>query len=85
MPRYHQPRIVPTEIKNVPTTFQTLGSEGFEPAHLRPLIDGYEEWIQTQKNTVDPAHGAESEEEAQREKRKFEQDIQSYEREKRRE
>jgi len=82
MPRYHQPRIVPTEIKNVPTTFQALASEGFEPARLRPLIDAYEEWINTQKNTVDPAHGAESEEEAQRENSKFEQDIQSYEREK---
>ena len=75
---------MPTEIKNVPTGFQALASENFEPACLRPLIGAYEAWIETQKKTVDPTLGAESEEEALREKSKFDQDVHAYEREKER-
>lgn len=84
MPRYQQPRIVPTEIKNASVRFSDLGADGFDPAGLRPFVDAYEEWIDAEEKNVDPAHGVENMDEADREKEKFRQDIEGYRREARR-
>lgn len=84
MPRYHQPRIVPNAIEGVPTEFAVLGGEDFDPALLRPLIEAYDDWISAEESTLDPAHGVKDQDEAQRERKKFEGDIASYRREVRR-
>jgi hypothetical protein len=81
MPRYTQPRIVPTAVKDVPTDFMRLGRDGFDPAALRPLVDSYRLWIDHEKNNLDPTAGVEDEHHAQREKERFNRDITSYTRE----
>ena len=81
MPRYQQPRIVPTEIKGVPTDFKTLGADNFEPASIRPLIKAYESWIRGEEQNLDPAAGVEDADQANREREKFMQDLKNYTRE----
>ncbi len=81
MPRYQQPRIVPTDIKGVPTDFVTLGAENFDPTTIRPLIKAYQDWIRTEEQNLDPAAGVESADQADREREKFRQDIANYKRE----
>src|SRR6266700_190733 len=81
MPRYQQPRIVPTDIKGVPTDFVTLGAENFDPATIRPLIKAYQDWIRTEEQNLDPAAGVEDSDQADREREKFRQDIANYTRE----
>lgn len=81
MPRYHQPRIVPTEIEGLPTDFATLGAAQFDPASLRPLIKAYRDWINGEQQTLDPAAGVADSDQADREREKFKQDIASYGRE----
>ena len=81
MPRYVQPRIVPEQIDGVPTRFESLSRDGFNPGSLRAFVDAYESWIQAQEAGVDPAHGAETSEDADRERETFRQDIASYRRE----
>jgi hypothetical protein len=81
MPRYQQPRIVPNEIENVPTKFAQLAAEGFTPGTLQPMIGAYEKWIDDQEKNVDPAHGVENADEADRERERFTQDIAKYRRE----
>jgi hypothetical protein len=81
MPRYQQPRIVPTDIKGVPTDFATLGAEDFDPASIRPLIKAYRDWIDAEESSLDPAAGAEDADQADREREKFRQDIANYTRE----
>jgi hypothetical protein len=79
MPRYQQPRIVPNEIDNVPTQFKILGAEGFDPARLRLLVDAYQTWIKTEGKNLDPAHGVEDADDADREREKFRDDLANYE------
>ena len=81
MPRYVQPRIVPQQIDGVPVGFQALSRDGFNPGSLRALVDTYETWIRSQESSVDPAHGAETPEDANREREAFREDIASYRRE----
>jgi hypothetical protein len=59
MPRYVQPRIVPNDIENVPTEFDVLSDQQFNPASVRPLIKAYEQWIDREEENLDPAQGAE--------------------------
>ena len=81
MPRYHQPRIVPSDITGVPTQFAVLAAEGFDPSCLNHFVDAYRAWIAHEKATLDPGRGADSQEEADREKEKFRDDLASYSRE----
>jgi len=81
MPRYQQPRIVPTEIESLPTDFATLGAAQFDPASLRPLLKAYRDWITEEERTLDPAAGVEDSDQADREREKFRQDIENYSRE----
>jgi len=81
MPRYQQPRIVPTEIKGVPTDFKTLGADNFDPASIRPLIKAYRDWTSAEEQNLDPAAGVEDSDQADREREKFRQDIANYTRE----
>jgi hypothetical protein len=81
MPRYQQPRILPTEIKDVPTDFATLGAAQFDPGNLRPLVKAYREWISAEEKTLDPAAGVKDPDQADREREKFRQDIANYTRE----
>ena len=59
MPRYQQPRIVPTDIKGVPTDFATLGAENFDPARIRPRSRPTKTWIRAEEQNLDPAAGVE--------------------------
>ena len=81
MPRYQQPRIVPQRLDGVPTRFAALGAAGFDPHALRNLITAYNAWIDVEERTVDPVRGAESSDDADRERAAFRQDIHSYRRE----
>jgi hypothetical protein len=81
MPRYMQPRIVPTVVKNVPTDFLNLSADGFDPTALRPLVDAYMQWIDHEKTNLDPTVGVEDENHAERERDRFSRDIASYARE----
>lgn len=81
MPRYTQPRIVPTLVKMVPTDFLKLGAGDFDPGSLRPLVDAYEDWIDHEKETLDPTAGVEDADDVAREKERFNRDIASYSRE----
>jgi hypothetical protein len=81
MPRYQQPRMVPHKIADVSTQFLILGADGFNPARLRPLVSAYQAWIAKEEKTVDPAHGVQDTNEADREREKFRQDIANYRRE----
>ena len=81
MPRYHQPRIVPTEIENVPTRFMALAATDFDPVKLRPLVAAYLAWIEAEETQVDPALGVEDPTEADRERERFKQDTDAYRRE----
>jgi len=81
MPRYQQPRITPTTIKDVPTSFASLGADQFEPARLRPLVKAYRDWISDEQRNLNPALGADGAEQADRERQKFTRDIASYARE----
>ena len=84
MPRYQQPRIVPTEVKGVPTDFATPGDAQFDPGSLRPLVTAYREWITNEEKNLDPAAGVDDPDQADRERDKFRQDIANYTREARR-
>jgi len=81
MPRYQQPRIVPTEIPGMPTDFATLGSDQFNPSSLRPVVNAYRDWIATEERTLDPAVGVADPGQADRERAKFKHDIANYTRE----
>jgi len=81
MPRYVQPRIVPTDIKGVRTDFASLGADGFDPKELLTIVSRYREWIDTERTTLDPTRGAASEEERQRERERFRVDLSRYARE----
>ena len=84
LPRYHQPRIVPAVIESVTLNFAELGFEGFDPANLRPLVEAYDAWINTEETNVDPTVGVEDAEAAEREEEKFRQDLEGYRLENRR-
>ena len=79
MPRYTQPRVVPTEIPGFPIEFEVLSENSFDPRRLTPLIQAYGDWIGTQRNTVDPTDGTENSDAADRETRQFSEDIRAYE------
>lgn len=81
MPRYQQPRIVPTFIEDVPTNFATLGSDQFDPAHLRPLVQAYRDWMTEEESNLDPAAGVDDSEQADRERQKFTRDLDGYKQE----
>jgi hypothetical protein len=81
MPRYMQPRITPEQIQGVPTQFVTLSADGLNPGSLRGFVQAYEAWIRDQEESVDPAYGAETSEDAEREREAFRHDIASYRRE----
>ena len=81
MPRYQQPRIVPTEIESASVRFSDLGADGFDPAALRLFVNAYEVWIDTEEKSIDPARGVENMDDADREREKFWQDIEGYRRE----
>jgi Helicase conserved C-terminal domain len=78
MPRYIQPRIAPTVIPGVPTKFSILGADRFDPHMLRPLVDAYRDWIAGEERTLNPAAGADDDDQADRERQKFGKDIASY-------
>ena len=71
MPRYTQPRIVPNEISGLPTHFAELSADSFDPAALRTLITAYQEWIQKERSTLDPAEGVTDRDSADRERNRF--------------
>jgi hypothetical protein len=81
MPRYQQPRIVPTNVEGVPTDFATLGADHFDPAIIRPLIKAYRDWIVAEEHNLDPTAGVEDADQADREREKFRQGIANYTRE----
>ena len=81
MPRYRQPRILPTVVKDAPTDFASLAAERFDPAVLRPLVQAYRAWINHEEQNVDPAAGTADEEQAQTERERFQRDLASYKRE----
>lgn len=81
MPRYCQPRVVPNRINGVPVRFADLGADGFDPTDLRPFVDAYDAWIATEERDVDPAHGVEDPDDAERERHEFRQDLEAYRRE----
>jgi len=81
MPRYKQPRIIPTIVKDAPTDFTTLGAERFDPAALRPLVETYQNWIDEEQRRVNPAEGTANAAEAEKEQERFRRDIASYRRE----
>lgn len=78
MPRYIQPRIVPNEIEGFPTDFATLSASGFDPNRLRPFIAAFEDWVRAQEAQVDPTDGTESTADADRERMRFQTDIEAY-------
>lgn len=84
MPRYIQPRIVPNEIEGFPTDFATLSARGFDPNSLRPFTAVFEDWVKLQETQVNPADGTESDADANRERRRFQEDIALYHSENRR-
>jgi hypothetical protein len=81
MPRYTQPRVVPTEISGFPIDFEGLSRADFDPERLRPLIKAYQDWIELQRTTVNAAEGTEGNDAADREVRQFQEDLRSYEEE----
>ena len=81
MPRYKQPRIVPTVVKDAPTDFASLGAERFNPAVLRPLVQAYRNWIVQEEQSIDPAAGTADAEQAEIERERFQRDIGCYRRE----
>ena len=81
LPRYKQPRIVPTTVENAPTDFATLGADRFKPVALRPLVDAYRSWIDEQERSLNPAEGTADAAEAEREQARFQRDIAGYRRE----
>ncbi|WP_439542593.1 DEAD/DEAH box helicase family protein [Hyphomicrobium sp.] len=81
MPRYNQPRLVPSSIAGVSMEFDALAAEHFDPSVLRKIVKSYRDWIANEKVTLDPARGSESAEEADRETEKFRDDLASYGRE----
>jgi hypothetical protein len=78
MPRYNQPRIAPTEIAGVPTEFAVLGADGFDPGTLLPLVHAYRDWIDGEERNLNPAAGADDEDQGDREREKFRKDIANY-------
>src|SRR5262249_7491647 len=78
MPRYQQPRIAPTTIKGVNTSFASLSADQFDPARLCPLVKAYRDWISDEERNLNPALGADNAEQAERERQKFTRDIASY-------
>lgn len=78
MPRYQQPRVVPTEVPGAPTRFQTLGADGFDPASLNAIVAAYTRWIDGEEQRIDPAQGVGDAEEADRERQKFRDDLAAY-------
>ena len=81
IPRYQQPRIVPQRVEGVPTRFDELGADGFDPLTLRPLLTAYEAWIADEETRIDPARGVGNAQDADRERSAFARDIASYRRE----
>jgi len=81
MPRYNQPRLIPSHIDNVPMAFDDLAADQFDPAVLRGIVNAYRAWIANERATLDPARGAETTDEADRETAKFRDDLASYTRE----
>jgi len=81
MPRYRQPRIVPTVVKDAPTDFASLAAERFDPAVLRALVVAYRGWIAQEERDVDPIAGTADAEQAQKERERFQRDLASYRRE----
>jgi hypothetical protein len=81
MPRYIQPRIVPTAVPGLLTNFAELGQSRFDPASLHSLITAYQTWIQEQRATLDPAEGTDDADSADRERRRFHDDLMKYEQE----
>lgn len=78
MPRYQQPRIVPNDIEGVPVSFEGLMQSDFNPSSLRYLIDAYREWVSGEEMTIDPAAGVVDDDEAERERSRFREDIRNY-------
>lgn len=81
MPRYFQPRIVPSDIKGVQTEFAALAEDAFDPADLLNFVKAYRDWIAHEKATLDPGRGADTDEERDREREKFREDVACYARE----
>lgn len=81
MPRYQQPRIVPTAVPGMPTEFEVLAKDDFDPESLQPFVKAYQSWIETEQRTLDPAAGVPDPDQADRERERFKKDIEAYQRE----
>jgi len=81
MPRYNQPRLVPSQIDKVSMAFEELAADQFDPVALRQIPATYRDWIANERATLNPAHGAETQDEADRETAKFQDDLAAYSRE----
>ena len=81
MPRYRQPRIVPTVVKDAPTDFANLAAEKFNPAVLRPIVEAYRDWIAQEERNVDPGAGTTDADQVHIERERFQRDVASYRRE----
>ena len=78
MPRYQQPRVLPQQLDDVPSRFDALGHNTFDPSTLRPLVHAYRKWIKDQEQTIDPAYGVDDPDDASRERERLKQDVANY-------
>lgn len=81
MPRYIQPRLTPTNIAGLSTSFSQLSDAQFDPRSLRAIVKEYRVWIETQKLTLNPAQGVTDPGTADREIVRFDKDLEAYEKE----
>ena len=78
-PRYAQPRIDPTIIEGLPTSYAELANPSSDPARLMLLPNRYDAWIASQA-LVDAGQNL-SPEIAERERQAHAQDLEAYRRE----
>jgi hypothetical protein len=71
-PRFVQPRVRPLDYPGVVRRMRDL-SQATDTSGLAPLVTAYRKWIETEPTRTDPTSGAQTTEEAEREKQKFEE------------
>lgn len=77
-PRYVLPRQVPRSGSTAPRDYKRLSDPGFDVAGLRCLPDEYNAWVDAVATRIDPRNGADSQEDADAEQKRFEEDLIAY-------
>ena len=77
MPVYAQPRIRPTNYKNINVRFEDLASEA-GVKQLSSLNQEFGKWINATEQGIDPTEGTHSDEESAREKIRFQSDLDAW-------